>query len=435
LFAIKTVSATIAGELLLIVFLLCCSALVSAAEAAFFSVAPNTLNALRSDQQRSSQTILKLLERPRRLLATFLIANTMTNIAVVILVYLVLSQIIDFENNTIAELLFNGAVATSLILLIGEVLPKIYASQRPMQVARMMAGPTSMLVTLFSPVCYVMVQTAKWLERRLHRQPETAVTLEEMNHAIDLTVGEKTTAQELNLLKSIVKFGNIQVSQAMRPRLDMICISSHADFAQLLQVANESGYSRLPVISHDADHITGIMFTKDLIAHLHESASFNWRQLQRAPLFVPETKKIDDLLKQFQTSRMHMAIVVDEYGGTLGLITLEDILEEVIGEIQDEFDEETETIYQRIDDSTYVFDGKTPLTDVARITGLRTAFLDQDNSETATLAGLVLQLAGRIPSPGERLRAAGCTFTVMNVGDNRVRKVKLKIATETTTTR
>ncbi len=426
LFALQAPPGEVYFIIILIGLLLICSALISASEVAYFSLTPHAINELKRESSRTAHLIVQLLDKPRRLLATILIANNMVNIAVVILTYMVTLAIIDVGDNLVLDLVLNGIIATALILLVGEVLPKVYAAQRSIQVARFMSAPMNLLTKLFSPFSFLLVNTAKFIEKSIQPSQSASVTMEEMNHAIDITVGKKTSSREVNILKSIVKFGNINAKQIMRPRLDMVAIEDSADFDAVMMIINESGYSRIPVYHDDFDTIAGILFAKDLLPFIDRDKNFDWKTLIRAPFFVPESKKIDDLLKEFQTNRMHMAIVVDEYGGTTGLVTLEDVLEEVIGEIKDEFDEETELHYQKIDDNTFVFEGKTLIGDICRVMGLSSSVFDEVKGESDSLAGLVLEISGKFPVQGDQVEYKNFQFIVLSVGENRLRRIKMK---------
>ncbi len=438
-----------------IILLLFCSALVSGSEVAFFSLNYSDFEKLENESDPVSKLILALKEKPRSLLATILISNNFINIAIVILSDFVLNQIFPeivflgwaqglvqtfsfFETFTTAEAIarvigFLIAIVgvTFLLVLFGEVAPKFYATLNNMKLSRFMARPLTILMVLFGPISRILVNWTNKIEKRLaERTKNTGLTSkEEIDEAIELTaIADAELEQEADILKSIVKFGDVSVTQIMRSRIDVIAVDFRITYTELINVIKESGYSRIPVYDEDFDNVTGILYVKDLLGHLQEDESFEWQELIRTNvLFTPESKKIDDLLKEFQRMRMHMAIVVDEYGGSSGIVTLEDILEEVIGEIKDEFDDDNELIYKKVDDYNYIFEGKTLLNDFCRVLGIDTNFFDEIKGESDSIAGLMLEMYGEIPLKDTEIPHNNFTFKVIAANKRRIEQIQVTI--------
>lgn len=440
--------------LLGIVVLLMCSALVSGSEIAFFSLTHNDYEELQQAGDRAGERIIHMLKRPRKLLATILISNNFVNIAIVILSDFVLLRFIPEETFerwgaalaqwlplnlwftikqigwTINFLIITVGI-TFLLVLFGEVAPKIYARINNLTLARFMSLPLSILFRFFHPVSSALVRLTNLVEGRLANSnvANQTTSREDIDDAIELTVSmEEDTEQEVDILKSIVKFGEVSVKQIMRSRMDVVAIDFRLTYQKVMDIVRESGYSRIPVYENDFDNVTGILYVKDLLGYNEEDNKFEWQELIRTNLlYVPEAKKIDDLLKEFQRKRLHLAIVVDEYGGSSGIITLEDILEEIIGDIQDEFDDEPEILYQRIDDSTFLFEGKTLINDVCRVLTLDTAQFDEARGDSDSLAGLLLELHGGIPKVDEEIPFEGFTFKVTAASKRRIEQVLLTL--------
>lgn len=442
-----------------IVLLLLCSALVSGSEVAYFSLTANDVDELQQDNSRSTQRILTLKDQPRKLLATILISNNFINIGIVILSEFVLTNLVppatfyrwaDAISSLLGwlalsrdslvfwiNILLTVVLVTFLLVLFGEVAPKVYARINNKRLARVMSLPLTILMRLLSPISAILVNWTKVLEGRLVLTTAGAgiASRADIDEAIELTVSsEEDSEQEVDLLKSIVKFGDVSVKQIMRSRIDVIAVDHTVSYHELLQVLRESGYSRIPVYEEDFDHVIGILYVKDLLAHLNQPDDFRWQALIRTNvLFVPEAKKIDDLLKEFQQQHLHMAIVVDEYGGSSGIATLEDILEEIIGEIQDEFDEDPEVIYHQLDPRNFVFDGKTLLNDVCRIVGIDTSSFDEVKGEADSFAGLVLEIMGEMPQEGEELIYQDYTFRILQVTERRIESIQFTLPEKATT--
>jgi gliding motility-associated protein GldE len=437
-----------------LLFLIISSALVSGSEVAFFSLSPNDLHALEDDETVKNKRILHLREKPRRLLATILISNNFINIAIVLVSNYVLRNLIGEEDLiAIGEWLqsslgltnimsagflseaFNFIVSvagvTFILVLFGEVIPKIYANLNNLRFARLMATPLHILNFLFTPLSTILVGWSTSFENRIikQRSSQTGSSKEDLDKAIELTVGDSENAEEeADMLKGIVKFGDVSVKQIMKSRVDITAIDITFNFRDVMRIIKDSGFSRIPVFKEDFDNISGILYVKDLLGHTDEDQDFNWQSLIReSVLYVPESKKIDDLLKDFQLKRTHMAIVVDEYGGCDGLVTLEDVMEEVIGDIKDEFDEEEEVEYIQLDSNSYIFEGRTLLNDVCRIVGLNTDYFDPVRGDADSLAGLLIEILGKIPRQEREIKYNNITFKVISVTKRRIEKINIRI--------
>ncbi len=436
-----------------LLFLIVSSALISGSEVAYFSLSPNDLHTLEDDDDDGSKRILKLKEQPRTLLATILISNNFINIAIVLVSSYIVKQAIGADDlNSIGEWLqstlhlesiasvatlagiFNFGITvvgvTFILVLFGEVTPKVYAKLNNLSFARFMSRPLTLLKGFFTPISSILVNWSNRLENRVldARSKQTGTSKEDIDKAIELTIGDSEHAdEEADMLKSIVKFGDVSAKQIMKSRVDVIAVDIDMDFGQLMQVVKESGFSRIPVYQEDFDNIEGILYVKDLLGHTHEDASFNWNSLVReSVLYAPESKKIDDLLREFQLKRTHIAIVVDEYGGSAGIVTLEDIMEEVVGDIKDEFDEE-EVDYIKLGESEYIFEGKTLLNDVCRIIGEETDVFDSVRGEADSLAGMILEMKGLIPKKESEIKYKNMILRITSVNKRRIEKINLKI--------
>ena len=410
--------------LLFIIF----SALFSASENAFFSLPQQVIEEMRENKDRASETIVYFTEHHKKLLATILIANNFVNVAIVLISSLAFDLVFQFTQYPILGFVVQVVIVTFLLLVFGEIMPKIYALTNSTKIARMMALPLYFLSHSF-PLKYLV----RWLEhsttiidKRITKKGHQ-LSVEELNHAIDITTGEKSSEEEKEILRGIVNFGNISVKQIMKPRLDVVAFDNTIGFIELMKKVNEFGYSRIPVYEDSFDKVVGILGIKDLLPHLDKPDTFEWQQLLRTPFFVPETKKIDDLLKDFKEKRMHMAVVVDEYGGTSGIATMEDVMEEIFGEINDEFDVD-ETNYSKLDENTYVFEGKILINDMCRLMDLDTEMFDEIRGEADSLSGLLLEIAGKIPNIGAKLSFQNFHFLIESADKRRIKRVKVTIA-------
>lgn len=440
-------------SVLVVILLLISSAMISGSEVAFFSLSHHDFAKLREDNDTPAKRILNLHDKPRTLLATILISNNFINIAIVLLSDYLLREILpekiflgwaksltgsfSFINVSVESLSQTIAFAinvfgvTFLLVLFGEVAPKIYARLNNILLAKAMAGPLSFLMRLFSPLSTLLVRGTNIIERRLEKRTQTGsvTSRAEIDEAIELTVSHELNArQEIDILKGIVKFGDVSVRQIMQARVDVQAIDYESNFEDILKPIKEWGYSRIPVYKENFDNITGILYVKDLVGHLDQGNDFKWQDLLRTNLlFVPESKKINDMLREFQQKRMHLAFVVDEYGGTAGVVTLEDIMEEVIGEIRDEFDDAEELEFIKIDAFNYQFEGKTFLNDACRVMNLPTDTFDPARGEADSLAGLVLYLAGQFPKKGAEYSWDKFRFKVIAVDKRRIIQVLVTI--------
>jgi gliding motility-associated protein GldE len=355
------------------------------------------------------------------------VGNSFVNISIAILTYAIIHP---FHLPEWLQFVIEIVAVTFVLVLFGEVLPKVYASQNNIRVCLLMFAPLKFLSKVVSPLSFVLISFTNIIEKKILSKKQTEVNTDELNHAIDLALHGKTSKQEMNILKGIAKFGTISVKQIMKARPDILAADYTFNFKELLKFVNDAGYSRIPIYQEDIDTVKGILFTKDLLQHIHESENFNWHELIRAPFFVPEHKKIDDLLKEFKSLRNHLAIVVDEYGGTVGLVTLEDIMEEIIGDIKDEFDEGDDFNYQKINDTTYIFEGKILLNDFCRIMNLSVEYFDDVKGESDTIAGLMLELFGKIPKANETISYKKFKFTIQLLDKMRIAKILVNISDE-----
>ena len=413
--------------LAVIIIMLFFSALISGSEVAFFSLSPSQLNELRNDETTSSGVIRHLLEIPKRLLATILITNNFINVSIVIISTYFTKELFDFtEIKPLIAFLLQVVVVTALILLAGEILPKVYASQKNIEFARTMAGPLAVLLRIFYPVSSVLVRSTNLIDRRLRNKGHD-ISMSELSDAFELTSDESTSEEDRKILKGIVKFGDIEVREIMKARIDVVAAEIGTPFEQLLKIILESGFSRIPVYEESFDKVKGILYIKDLLPFLDKKEGFAWQSLLREPFFIPENKKISDLLQEFREKKIHMAVVVDEYGGTSGVVTLEDVIEEIVGEIVDEYDVSTDEVrYRQIDKNTFIFEGKTSLNDFCKIIGVDDRIFEKVKGDADTLAGLILELLGKIPVKDESITYLNFIFTVRAVDQRRIKSVEVK---------
>ncbi len=396
--------------------LLLVSALVSGAETSFFSLSHNDIAALRKKTSASSDAVLRLLSDVDLLLATILVVNNLVNICIVILT----SGIIDATFTFVRfEFLFKTVLVTFLLLLFGEILPKVLAQTIPVRFARLVARPLMVLRWIFYPFSYVLVRTSSRISEKAARRSE--ISLDELADAVDMT--ENTTPEEHVMLSGIVNFVNTEVQEIMKPRVDITALELSDDYQTVKRTIMASGFSRIPVYDGEIDNIRGTLYVKDLLPYINQE-EFGWQQLVRKPYFVPERKKINDLLADFQSNKIHMAIVVDEYGSTLGLVSLEDIIEEIVGEISDESDND-ERLYTRLDGGSYLFEGKTHIGDFERILSLDEETFSDVRGEAETLAGLMLELKRDFPRKGDTFTSHGIRFTVQATEGRRVDKIRI----------
>ena len=415
---------TLAGLLVLLV-LLGLSAMISGSEVALFSLEPKDIESLKSNKKRSAQLILKLLSDPEQLLASILVGNNFVNIAIVLLASHISTSLISFGDAKTFEFVFQIVIITFMLLLVGEIIPKVYAAHYPKNFALKLAPFVHLLGKITKPVNYLLISSTSFVNKRMNKH-RRVISIEEISKALKLAKHEDLT-DDKEILEGIVKFGSKTVSEIMHSRLDMVVVDFKSNFREVLEAVRNAGYSRFPVYSGTLDHVTGILYLKDLLPHITKGVSFKWQQLIRPPFFVPETKKIDDLLEEFQKSKVHLAIIVDEFGGTSGLVTLEDILEEIVGDIADEFDVE-EKFYTNLGPNEYLFDGKTLLNDFYKVVDCEDNIFEEVKGDADTLAGLILELTGEFPALHEKVLCKNFTFQVEAFDKRRIKEIKVVVA-------
>ena len=409
--------------LLGLAFLLMASAMISGSEVAFFSLSPVELNMLGNKETNSSQAVCRLLDDKERLLATIVVANNFVNVAIVIFSTIITDLVIDFSGSPAIGFVFKVIVITFLLLLFGEILPKLFANHNPVKFAFFMAHPLIFLGKLLKPVSLLLMRSSALIYKKVTRKKGN-ISIDDLSHALDLAA--PSLKEDKKILKGIVDFGNKAVTEIMKPRIDVTAVNTSTGLNKLISVIIESGYSRIPVFAETFDDVRGILYVKDLLPHHQKGDSFRWQTLIRPPYFVPETKKINDLLKEFQTQKIHMAVVVDEYGGTTGIVTMEDILEEIVGEISDEFDL-AELYFSKLDDSNYIFEGKTPLNDFYKILGLDQDVFDEIRGDADTLAGLILEYEGEIPEKNKKIIYKQFEFKIESADNRRIKQIRVFI--------
>lgn len=418
------ITTAVAVSLVVIVILLACSALVSGSEVAYFSLSPSEIHKIAGGATKRHFYLLKNLESPEQLLATILVANNFVNVGVVILSSFSVNEMIDFSNEKILGFIVQVIVISFIILLFGEITPKVYTTRHAMKFALFVSVPMFYLTKVLKPVNYLLIYSTSFLNNRIHSYNQH-ISVDELSQALELT-SRTDLKEDQEMLKGIVEFGNKNVVEIMRSRVDVVSADIEFGFSKIMTLITETGFSRIPVYSETFDNIKGILYIKDLLPHAHKGDSFHWQSIIRPPFFVPETKKIDNLLEDFQKNKVHMAVVVDEYGGTSGIVTLEDILEEIVGEISDEFDDE-EKCYTKISENKYLFDGKTLLNDFYKVTGLDDTVFDGAKGEADTLAGLILELKGEIPVKNDTISYTNYVFTIEAVDNRRIKQIKVEI--------
>ncbi len=417
-----TISAIIA--IVLAGLLLLVSGFASASEIAFFSLSPSDLNAIDEKKHPSDEKIRKLLDDTERLLATILITNNFVNVTIIVLCNFFFMSVFEFHS-PIAEFLILTVILTFLLLLFGEIMPKIYSAQKTLAFCRFSAPGIWMFRSLFYPVASMLVRSTSFLNKHFARKNHN-ISVDELSHALELT-DKAELKEENNILEGIIRFGGETAKEVMTSRLDVVDLDIRTPFKDVLQCIIENAYSRIPIYSDNRDNIKGILYIKDLLPHLNK-VDFRWQSLIRPAYFVPETKMIDDLLRDFQANKIHIAIVVDEFGGTSGIVTMEDIIEEIVGEIHDEYDDEERT-YAVLNDHTWVFEAKTQLTDFYKITKVDEEVFDEVAGDSDTLAGLLLELKGEFPSLHEKVTYDHYEFEVLEMDNRRILKVKFTINT------
>ena len=412
--------------IVLAVLLLFASGFVSASEIAFFSLSPNDLSEIEEEEHPSDKRIMSLLKDSERLLATILISNNFVNVTIIMLCNFFFAQVVDFGGSVIVEFLVITVILTFLLLLFGEIMPKIYSAQHTLRFTRFAAPVLSVLEKVFRPLSGLLVRST-FLVNKCVSKKNYNISVDELSQALELT-DKSEISEEINILEGIIRFGGETAKEVMTSRLDMVDLDITATFSEVLDCVVENGYSRVPVYEDSQDNIKGILYIKDLLPHLKKDDTFKWQSLIRPAYFVPETKMIDDLLRDFQANKIHIAIVVDEFGGTSGIVTMEDIIEEIVGEINDEYDEE-EHSYVKINDHTYVFEAKTQLSDFYKILHIDTDAFEDVEGDADTLAGLLLEIKGEFPKLHEQLEYGDFLFEVLEMDARRILTVKVVINT------
>jgi gliding motility-associated protein GldE len=409
-------------DVFLLVILLIFSGFISGSEVALFSLSKSDIES-KSDL-KSFKIITNLLEKPNKLLATILIANNLINIAIVILFTKIGEVLFNAIGSPLIQFFVEIVVATFLILLFGEILPKIYASRNNINFSRIIAHPLRILDIIFSPISLPMQKFSNYIKNKLAIQ-NSNISIDQISHALDLTRPEDTTKQEQKILKGIVNFGNIETKEIMHSRIDIFALDGKLKSEEVLKSITTTNYSRIPVFDKNLDRIIGILHIKDLLPFL-DKKEFQWKELLREPLFIPENKKLDDLMLEFQEKKVHLAIVVDEYGGTSGLVSLEDVIEEIVGDISDEFDDDN-LLYSKIDDHNFIFDGKTSLHDLCRIIKVDKNIFDEYKGEAETIAGFILEISRSFPKKNSKINFMKFVFTIESIDKKRIKQIKLSI--------
>ena len=417
-------------KFIVLLLLLVCSALISGAEVAYFGLSQTELNEIEEEKTTKGKIVVNLLNKPKKLLATILVTNNAINIGIVLLFNDIGDTIFSNINYQLfgflsVRFLLEVLVATFLILMFGEILPKIYANRNRYEFSHFMAYPLKILDFIFTPLSGPMNSITRLMYDKLGRQ-KSNLSVDHLSQALELTSEGDTTKEEQKILEGIVSFGNTDTKQVMRPRIDIFALNEELKFREVLEEIRNHGYSRIPIFSENLDNVLGVLYVKDLLPYI-ERKTFNWLSLIREPYFVPENKKLDDLLMEFQEKKNHLAVVVDEYGGTSGIVTLEDIIEEIVGDISDEFDDE-DLIYSKLDEYNYVFDGKTTLKDFYRVVKIEDeeAFEEQ-KGESETIAGFVLEIAGSFPRRGEKVKFNNYEFLVESLDKKRLKQIKVTL--------
>lgn len=406
--------------------LLIMSALISGSEVAFFSLTAKDIAVCKESETANDKKLLGLIKSPRLLLATILIVNNFVNVAFVTLSTFVMWQIVGTKTTEGMAVVVLTVLTTLALVFFGEITPKVYATPNNLKFARFTSPLLKVSETIFKPLAFILMSISNIIERRFEKKGYD-ISVEELHHALEITTtNEETTDEEKDILKGIVNFGTLTVKQVMKSRMDITAFDTQMDFHDLMDKINKSGFSRIPVYADTIDNIEGVLYIKDLLPYLDQDEKYDWKKLLRPGFFVPENKKIDALLKDFQEKRVHMAIVVDEYGGTSGLITLEDVIEEIVGEINDEFDDE-DVAYSKLDKFTYLFEGRTTLNDFCKILEINPNTFEKVKGESESLGGLLLEINAKLPSAGERIYFDKFVFTVVAADNRRIKKVRIFI--------
>ncbi|MEQ9424194.1 MAG: gliding motility-associated protein GldE [Cyclobacteriaceae bacterium] len=420
-FSFFAISAVI---LLMLLFI---SALVSGSEVAFFSLTHNDIDQCKSSNSTQDRKVISLLTKPQNLLATILILNNLVNIAIVTFSTYI-SWVATGSKATGGNIvLLLTVTVTGSILLFGEFMPKVFANHNNLGFARFTSPFLKFSSSILKPLAWLLLSISNVIEKRM-RTKSYNVSVDELHHALELTTKDEEHDNQKDILKGIVNFGTLTVKQVMKSRMDITAFDTEMDFHDLMDQINKTGFSRVPAYTETIDKIEGILYIKDILPYIDQGDEFKWQEILRPGFFVPESKKIDALFKDFQEKRVHMAIVVDEYGGTSGLVTLEDVIEEIVGEINDEFDDNDDIEYKKLDEQTFVFEGKTSLNDFCKIVGEEANVFDEVKGESESLGGLLLEINSQLPNAGEVLKYGQFTFTINSVDPRRIKKIRVQIA-------
>ena len=423
---LKPLEADTVISIIVLIGLLATSALISGAEVAFFALKPHELIKIKKQKSRKAKLIKNFLSKPKELLATILIANNFVNVGIIILATYISAALFDFQGIDWLQFLVQIVIITFLLLLFGEVLPKVYANNNAVSFAKFMSIPLSFLEKIFKPISLILISSTRIIDRKTKNKGHN-LSVDDLSNALELTSNSNEDKDEKKILEEIVKFGNTDVKQIMRSRIDITALEYKSSYTEVLKTIKKTGFSRIPIYEETFDVIKGILYIKDLLPYLNNGAKFKWNELIREVFFVPENKKIDDLLKEFQEKKIHLAIVVDEYGGTSGIVTLEDIIEEIVGDISDEFDDDN-IVYSKLDSTNYVFEGKTALNDFYRILNIDGEEFEQAKGESDSLAGFIIENTGTIPEKDEKITFSNYTFTIEDVNDRRITRIKVTFA-------
>lgn len=414
-------------SLFFLLLLLVLSGMISGTETAFFSLSPADLLMLKNRNEPKDQSVLMLLKKPKRLLSTILITNNFVNVGIVILSSFIVDNLISPDANYILVMLIQVVLVTSIILIFGEIIPKILANKEPLMFAHLMVNNLKFLISFFKPLSSLLVNSTNLIDKKVKKKGHH-ISMSDLSDAIDLTVGENITDDEKKILKGIATFGETEATEIMQSRVNITAVDKAATYQEVVQTVLESGFSRIPVYEDSLDNVLGILYIKDLIPYLNHSEYENWVNLIRPPFFVPENKKINDLLQEFRQKKNHLAIVVDEYGGTSGIITLEDIIEEIVGDISDEFDKEPHQFkYELLENNHYLFEAKTPLNDFYKIVHLKDDYFDKVVGEADSLGGLMLELQGRIPDKGDKIKYRKFEFIIHDADERKIKAIEVAI--------
>ena len=418
-----TLNAIIGLAILCLLFI--ASALISSSETSFFSLQPADIDELESRTDAKSKLVLKLREKPKTLLATILIGNNFVNVTITLLATYIVSEMFDLVNHPVAAFIMELVVITSLVLIIGEITPKILAAKKPVKFSRFMARTLQVLIVVFKPLSKLLVNSTSFMDKHLEKK-KAEISMDDLSAAVDIATESSTPLEEKNMLKGIATFTEKEVSSVMKPRIDIVAVEVGMPFREMLDTVIKSGFSRIPVYEETLDKVSGILYVKDLLPYL-DSQAFEWRMLLRPAFFVPENRKINDLFQDFREKKIHIAIVVDEYGGTSGLITMEDVIEEIVGDINDEFDNvKQEEHYTKLDENTYLFKAQTSIVDFCKVFNLSEDYFEPMQGEADTLAGLVLEIEGRIPEIGFSFNVEKFNFEITDADSRRIIQIKVK---------